>query len=468
MWLGLHFPDLSLHQQVRAQLAPEQPVALLSGYPLTVAQCNAAARRQGVAVGQKVATATALCEGLQLLPSDPDRDREGLEQLAQWAYGFSAQISLEPPQGLVLEARSMLRLFGGIPLWLAQLQQGLHAMGLPWSAALGPTPLAAWLLASQGEEGCCQVESDKALARLFGCSLHQLGRPEAASLAQMGVKSLGQLMALPRAELGRRFGAELLLWLERLLGTRPDPRPDYVPPQAYRRKLILLEEVVHLQGLRFPLKRLFTELGEVLRRRQLALPVLQVRLHHRHRPCTEIALRGAGSEHRAEAWMALCQLKLERQVLFEPVTEIELVGAQLQPLQIRNGALFTTTAPDGKAEDLLAQLAARLGSSRVRGLCALSEHRPEYAVDPVTPGQGGDKRSEQSESYPLHRPHWLFREPQPIVREEYRLLRGPERLESCWWEAQPVARDYFLAQARCGGLCWLFRSAEGWFLHGWF
>ncbi|GAA4873523.1 DNA polymerase Y family protein [Ferrimonas pelagia] len=468
MLLGLQFVDLSLHHRARGQQLAGQPIALFGGHPLKVLQCNDEAAQQGVAVGQKLATATALCDALVLLQGDDGEDRATLETLAEWAYGFSAQVHLVAPDTLVLEVSSMLRLFDGLDNWLAQLKADLIRHGLPWRGALAQTPLAAQCLAQNGTALAQIAPADPALsqAALHPLSLAQLQRPEAARLASMGIQTLAQLMALPRSELGRRSGADLLLWLQRLLGERPDPRGYFQPPKHYRRKLVLLEEIEHLQGLRFPLKRLFAELGDLLRRRQLALPQLDILLHHRHRPTTVVSLRGAGNEHRSEAWMALCQLKLERLVLFEPVMELELVGERLQPQQVHSERLFAGGAPDGQAQDLLAQLAARLGEERIHGLQAVGEHRPEYASRVVAPGQGQDSR--QSVITTLQRPCWLLTQPQPVSRTDYQLLRGPERIESGWWQAGAIARDYFQAQCPQGRLCWLFHSSDGWFLHGWF
>ncbi len=471
MLLGLHFIDLCLHYQARGQAEPDRPLALIGGHPLKVLQCNSVAEAAGVAVGQRLATATALCTELIVLRGEPDSD-EALQQLAQWAYGFSGQIHLVAPDTLLLEASSMLRLFGGLAGWLAQLKSDLNALALPWRAALAHTPLAATLLARTGE--AYQItydapEPEAVIGALASLSLAQLERPEAPRLASMGVRTLAQLCALPRAELGRRFGAELLLWLERLVGDRPDPRPHYQPPMRYKRKLVLMEEISDQAVLRFPLKRLLSELGEMLRRRQLALPELVILLHHRHRPATRLALRGAGDEHRAEAWMALCQLKLERLTLYESVIEITLLGEQLQPLQAQSGRLIAGGTPDGAAQDLLARLSARLGSERVRAVQAVAEHQPEYASRPVSAGQGQDTREKtRVPGQKLQRPCWLLPQPQPIERQAYRLLRGPERVESGWWRGEPVARDYFIAQAPSGGVGWIFKSTEGWFLHGWF
>lgn len=66
---------------------------------------------------------------------------------------------------------------------------------------------------------------------------------------------------------------------------------------------------------------------------------------------------------------------------------------------------------------------------------------------------------------------------------------GPERIETGWWTDQPVRRDYFRVELRCGSRWWVFRDlrhpqttsqadpssdaavteAPGpWYLHGWF
>ena len=55
-----------------------------------------------------------------------------------------------------------------------------------------------------------------------------------------------------------------------------------------------------------------------------------------------------------------------------------------------------------------------------------------------------------------------------------RLLSGPERIESGWWDAALAERDYFIAQLPGGALVWVYRArlplaaspASGWFLHG--
>ena len=62
-------------------------------------------------------------------------------------------------------------------------------------------------------------------------------------------------------------------------------------------------------------------------------------------------------------------------------------------------------------------------------------------------------------------PHW---------HGQLKLLSRAERLESGWWDegeggaTGDVRRDYFVARNPQGQWAWVFRDAEGWFLHGLF
>ena len=78
----------------------------------------------------------------------------------------------------------------------------------------------------------------------------------------------------------------------------------------------------------------------------------------------------------------------------------------------------------------------------------------------------------------MRRPLWMLPEPaslraddgMPHYRGRLTLLEGPERLETGWWDADGVARDYYLAVNPQGMRLWVFRNrrreAAGWYLHG--
>ncbi|MDW8258186.1 MAG: DNA polymerase Y family protein, partial [Gammaproteobacteria bacterium] len=137
------------------------------------------------------------------------------------------------------------------------------------------------------------------------------------------------------------------------------------------------------------------------------------------------------------------------------------------------------------------QLCARLGVQAVYGLVLVPEHRPEAAArrtapaaslqqhDAVRRHSGPSLRgAAPTSSYasPVERPLWLLREPlalevmgDDLGAAGYRLLGGPERIETGWWDGRDVQRDYYRARTPSGAEVWLFREREPphrWFIHG--
>jgi protein ImuB len=125
---------------------------------------------------------------------------------------------------------------------------------------------------------------------------------------------------------------------------------------------------------------------------------------------------------------------------------------------------------------LVERLRARLGEERVFGIAPVAGHRPECATRQIPVGN-----SIPAATPP--RPFWLLAQPESLAeiagrphrRGPLRLLAGPERIESGWWDQQEgvgdVRRDYFIALTQDERWAWVFRelkSPGGWFLHGWF
>lgn len=54
---------------------------------------------------------------------------------------------------------------------------------------------------------------------------------------------------------------------------------------------------------------------------------------------------------------------------------------------------------------------------------------------------------------------------------ELELLRGPERIETGWWDGREVTRDYFVARDAHGVRLWIYRdrrAPKNWYVHGLF
>jgi protein ImuB len=76
--------------------------------------------------------------------------------------------------------------------------------------------------------------------------------------------------------------------------------------------------------------------------------------------------------------------------------------------------------------------------------------------------------SDPAVSQALSLPLWLFDPPHPTDPDRLTLIRGPERIQTAWWQ-QTIWRDYYVASLTSGARCWAFVDARNqWYLHGYF
>ncbi len=126
-------------------------------------------------------------------------------------------------------------------------------------------------------------------------------------------------------------------------------------------------------------------------------------------------------------------------------------------------------------------------SGRCYGLEQVGEHRPERQWRSVWPGHApaaparivpalhgparplgllATPRALEATHDAAGRTHRLLHEGRAL-----RLVSGPERIESGWWDGADIARDYYVARDGAGALWWVFRECAArprWFLHGCF
>jgi protein ImuB len=417
---------------------------------------------------------------------------------------FSPRVSLEPPDGVLLEVRGSLRLFGGARQLCARLQQELCvATGATVRLAITPTPLASLWFARSGLAGARSAlvrNRDELAARLAPLPLECARWPERTVevLCTMGVRSVGDCLRLPRDGFARRCGKELLAALDRATGRVQEPRAAYAASERFTARRDLEPEIVETARLGIALEPLIDELCRFLRERGRGVQSIEVQMRHREAPLTRVRLRfvqpvGAQPQHMA----GLLRERLARLLLPQPVRNVRLLSGPLIDLQADALELF---AHDRRASGenlpvLVERLRARLGNGAVHGLECVAEHRPEAAwraVEPATdrrrqpplprptpgrPGVGvpalspamvGESRGEGSA-----RPLWLLDMPEPCDVRRLVFEDGPECIESGWWDGRDVARDYYVARGGLGERLWVFRNRReadgtGWFLHGWF
>lgn len=497
LWLAIYLPRLS-SEAVRCPEADREPVAVCGR--LTVLQANAQARALGVQPGIRRATALALAPGLLLIERDEAREHEALRQVACWALQFTPSVCLQAgtpeihdsgrqasasPLGLLLEVEPSLRLFGGLEALLARIRDGLSEQGLSAQIACAPVAAGAWLLARHrdGPRPGTDARMREQLAALPAGLLEQ-ARPHLDALESVGARTVGDLCALPRAGLARRFGSALLSELDRAFGREPEAHRWFEAPRVFHARLELLAEVASAEALLHAARRLVAQLTGWLGARQAAVSAFELHGEHDDLPASVFSVRLAEASRDASRLLGVLRETLGAGRLPAPVHTLVLRCDEVVALAPPDGSLFPM--PAAVREELgrlIERLQARLGREQVQRMRVAADHRPEMAhrfetVDsfPGTRGHGMTLRDGG-----LPRPLWLLSRPLALPERQGRpwsegplaLLAGPERIESGWWDGEIVQRDYFIAADETGRMLWIYRQRladldgrQGWFVHG--
>lgn len=479
LWLSLYLPHLALEIFTRG--SPENRPLLISenrGSRPWVHCCNEAASACGVAPGMAMSAARSLLSTDSIVRKrDPELEDAALERLADWAGQFTSSLSIVSRQGLLLEIGASLRLFGGLPPLLGKVESGLRELGYHALPAVAPTPLGARLL-SQAGDARPVMDRSQLRQRLGQLPLEALELDASAfkALKGIGLHCISDCLALPAAGVARRIGPSVVDYLQRALGEHPDPQMPYIPPPRFQSRLLLPAEVENIEGLLFAVRRLLLELEGVLRGRGDGIQHLHLTLLHRKRDPTRLTLGLLAPGRDSAHWQELLKTRLEQVELAAPVEEIMLEAERFMPLAADTGDLFGgKTAGDGQPGGrLVEKLQARLGAQAIQGCCMVADHRPEYATRPCSPGERGLFLSS-----PGPRPIWLLEQPVPLSERAgfpwhqgvLRLLDGPERIETGWWDGRAIRRDYFVAQNPDQQRLWIYRTLGDppcWYLHGLF
>jgi protein ImuB len=204
---------------------------------------------------------------------------------------------------------------------------------------------------------------------------------------------------------------------------------------------------------------------------------------------------------------SLLNARLEQVQAAEPIRALALRVTIADPMgQIQPELFETESQGEEKLATLVDRLSNRLGCEAVTRASLVADPQPEYAYrfDPlVSPRKNGvrsclpqmsggwsmrpeGKNDLTPFSRLVRRPLRLWPTPLPIqtmslipdgppirfrwAGEDYRINRswGPERVETGWWRADDIQRDYYVVMTHLGNRFWIFRRRDDgrWFLHG--
>ncbi|MEX2196468.1 MAG: DNA polymerase Y family protein [Thermoleophilaceae bacterium] len=229
-----------------AALAPE------AGREQSIGEVSQAAEGFGVAPGMRVGEAIARCPGLRLIPPDPEGVRTLWAKTLDRLESVGAAVESDAAGTAFFEAQGLRGIHGGsLEGVLAATRRALEKPAPRLGAAPSRFCAYAAARANRPRKGARVVRTTEApgfLAPLPVALLRE--RPELAwlpeTLMRLGVRTLGELAALPRTAVAERFGHPGLFALRLAQGedTPLDPRR---PPEPVAERLELPEAASGIQ-----------------------------------------------------------------------------------------------------------------------------------------------------------------------------------------------------------------------------
>ena len=304
----------------------------------------------------------------------------------------------------------------------------------------------------------------------------------------MGIRSLGDLAALPRTELAARLGQSGISLQKMACGEDIQPFQSYVVKPHFEEHQELDWSMESLEALAFILAGMLDRLCTRLESHGLAAESLTVVLKLLNHPPYERTLGLAFPIHNAKILLSLIRLKLRSHPPQAAILGISL-RVKSAPPQVFQYSLFHPSVPNPeKLSRTLARLTTLIGEDRIGSPILLYTHRPDaFRMGPLHLKQRSnpsssltpqDRQSSTNQRYPFQSMSQLslrrFRPPVPTDIRPQQIVSwaGPWRSSGDWWTetltASKWSRDEWDIELTDGTICrvyWDYQK-KAWFFDG--
>lgn len=472
--LSLWFPRLAAERCLRSSRGlPARALAVVGMVKnaQVLVSLSAEAEAAGLARGQPLRDALAMCPGLETRLGNPGLDAAFLSVLRRWAGRFSPWVAEEPPEALVIDLTGCAHLFGGEERLLGVVEADCDALGLTVRAGLADTVGAAWALArfsgaagDAGRRTGDDIDQEARATRSRAARRHWVkggpapmqdaparGGPRIAppgttrtalaplpvaalrleagtveTLARLGLRQIGDLSGQPRAALARRFGRQLVRRLDQALGVEPEPVTPARPAAVFALRLTLPEPVGRREDIAAALDRLLPPLSQKLAGKGRGARRVRLECHRTDHTMQAVEVGLARPSDAPDRIRPLLLMKLDEIDAGFGIEMIRFSAPVTEPVHARQHRGHAEAAAEGVArlsghvglDDLIGRLGARIGLEAIRRLHPGDSHIPEKTSKFVAAAW-----TEPAAGWP--RP----RSPRPVEIWRPEIVAAPERPE---------------------------------------
>jgi len=457
--------------QALLRLRPDlesEPVAVLEGRAPqeTVCALNQKARLRGAALGGSRLEAEGIA-GLKLLARSLAGEASARSVFLECAAQFSPRIedasaeeaSTGTACAFVLDIAGTERLFGPPQKLAARLRAALAAAGFRASIAVSANFHAARMKAA-AHRGIAVIPSGAEAEMLANLPVAALGLAEESfeTFALWGIRTLGELAAMPEADLVARLGAQAREWSALARGAARKIFQPGEPALSLEEFCEFESPVEQMDSLLFIGARMIDCLASRAASRALALAVLTVRMKLEGGAFHERVIRPALPSVDRKFLLKLLQLEIAAYPPQAAVVALTLAAEAGQSSQVQLGLFAPQTPEPSRLDVTLARLKAIVGDDRVGSPMLEDTHRadgfymrnflleaPCPILSPAPSAKGWEAKSAPRIALRRVRPPapvsvtlcamkpvaFRDRENRFAISEAY----GPWRTSGCWWSA---------------------------------
>ena len=393
---------------VAAGRADQPAVVVAAG---RVVACSAAARAEGVRRGLRRRQAEACCSGLVVVASDEGRDARAFEPVAAAVEVFVPAVEIVRPGVCALATRGPSRYFGGDETLAARVRHAVEAIA-PCRIGVADGPFAAELAARRG---AC-VPAGETVAFLAPFPVDVLERPAPCPngmaalsdlLVRLGVRTLGDLAALPADAVLARFGTDGVVAHRLARGLDERPVAARVPPPDLDASIELDPPAERVEAAAFAARTLAVELHAALAARGLACTRVRIDAETEHGESRSRLWRHDGSLT-ADALAERVRWQLDGWLTHDGGTSGGLTLVRLVPDEVRAddgrqlGFWGGDRAAAERAERTVVRLQGMLGPDAVTAAVPAGGRSPADAIRLVP---WGDPLPVNSRNWGAEAPH---------------------------------------------------------------
>ncbi len=444
----------------------------------------------GARAGMTLAQAAACAREAAVAVDDPTRNRALWERALDALDAASPLVEDAGDGAALLEMRGIA---GDERGWLRSVRDAFASDGelatLPLHVALGPNAFVARAAARVRDGSIVRAGNERAFVaplplRLLGLDGDTIGR-----LELLGVRTLGELAALPHGPFVRRFGSLAARWHAHACGGDDEP---LVP----RARLVAIDHALYGEGtaeredqLLFALRTLVARVAEDVAFLGKRCGALRFELECEDGETHALETTLAQPTAQGTTMFDLLRARLEGVVLQSPVT-----GLRLRAERLEEGgtelSLFAGRNPDPEIVGIaLARLEAALGTHAAVRARVVPGNRYEarVAYEPFTAAavthspRAANAKAAPSETgtfaYRVHAPRAIdvrVRGGRPAFVRGRSVLEcaGPWRVDEAWWAealdtgGRPIANDAYDVLLDDGALYRIVNERGAWYLCG--